>query len=72
MVSIGLRNSMRRNLVLTDERARHPFRALLPAHVRSNEYEAPAEVLWKLTRQDVRGFATVYFATFAAVLVFFS
>ena len=63
---------MRRNLVLTDERTRHPFRALLQAHVRNNEYEAPAEVLWKLTRQDVRGFATVYFATFAAVLVFFS
>lgn len=61
---------MRRNLVMTDEQARHPFRAMLPAHVRSNEYEAPAEVLWKLTREDVRGFATVYFATFAAVLVF--
>ena len=63
---------MRRTLVLTDEQARHPFRAQLPAHVRSDEYEAPAEVLWKLTRDDVRGFATVYFATFAAVLVFFA
>ncbi|QIG53219.1 hypothetical protein G6N82_02780 [Altererythrobacter sp. BO-6] len=63
---------MRRNLVLTDEQARHPFRAMLPRHVRSNEYEAKAEVLWKLTRDDVRGFATVYFATFAAVLVFFA
>lgn len=63
---------MRRHLVLTDEQARHPFRAMLPAHVRSNEYEAPAEVLWKLTREDMRGFATVYFATFAAVLVFIS
>ena len=61
---------MRRNLVMTDEQARHPFRTMLPAHVRSHEYEAPAEVLWKLTRDDVRGFATVYFATFAAVLVF--
>ena len=61
---------MRRNLVMTDEQARHPFRAMLPAHVRCREYEAPAEVLWKLTRDDVRGFATVYFATFAAVLVF--
>lgn len=45
---------------------------MLPAHVRSNEYEAPAEVLWKLTSDDVRGFATVYFATFAAVIVFFA
>ena len=63
---------MRRHLVLTDEIARHPFRAQLPPHVRSREYEAPAEVLWKLTREDVRGFATVYFATFAAALVFFA
>ncbi|WP_287445424.1 hypothetical protein [Altererythrobacter sp.] len=55
---------------MTDERARHPFRAMLPAHIRSNEYEAPAEVLWKLTRDDARGFATAYFATLAAVLVF--
>ena len=61
---------MRRALVLTDEVARHPFRATLPPHVRSNEYEAPAEVLWRLTRDDVRGFATTYFAAFAAVLVF--
>jgi hypothetical protein len=61
---------MKRALVLTDEQARHPFRASLAAHVRSNEYEAPAEVLWKLTRDDVRGFATVYFSVFAAVLVF--
>lgn len=61
---------MRRNLVITDEQARHPFRAMLPAHVRSNEYEAAAEVLWKLTRDDVRGFATTYLATLAAVLVF--
>lgn len=71
MVSIGLiLLPMRRALVLTDERARHPFRAKLPSHIRSNEYQAPAEVLWVLTRDDVRGFATVYFATLAAVLVF--
>lgn len=62
--------TMRRNLVLTDEQARHPFRAWLPAHVRSNEYEAPGDVLWKLTRDDIRGFATTYLATLAAVLVF--
>ena len=61
---------MRRTLVLTDESARHPFRASLPAHVRSHEYENPAESLWRLTQDDVRGFATVYIATFAAVLVF--
>jgi hypothetical protein len=61
---------MRRSLVLTDEAARHPFRASLPAHVRSNEYENPAESLWRLTQEDVRGFATTYLAVFAAVLVF--
>ena len=71
MVTLGLiPSSMKRALVLSDEQAKHPFRASLPAHVRSNEYEAPAEVLWKLTRDDVRGFATTYFAAFAAVLVF--
>lgn len=61
---------MRRSLVLTDETARHPFRASLPPHVRSREYEAPAEVLWRLTTEDVRGFVSVYLATFAAALVF--
>lgn len=61
---------MRRSLVLTDEIARHPFRASLPAHVRTNEYENPAESLWRLTQDDVRGFASTYIATFAAVLAF--
>lgn len=61
---------MRRSLVLTDEQARHPFRASLPAHVRSREYENPAESLWRLTEQDVRGFVSTYLAVFAAVLVF--
>jgi len=61
---------MRRSLVLTDETARHWFRASLPPHVRSNEYAAPAESLWRLTKDDVRGFVSAYLATFAAVLVF--
>ena len=61
---------MRRSLVLTTEGARHPFLASLPAHVRSSEYENPAESLWRLTQEDVRGFASTYIATFAAVLVF--
>ena len=62
---------MRRALVLTDEAARHPFRASLPAHVRSNEYENPAESLWRLTQEDMRGFASTYVASFAAAMVFF-
>lgn len=61
---------MRRSLVLTDETSRHPFRASLPAHVRSREYENPAESLWRLTQEDVRGFASTYLACFVAALVF--
>ncbi|MHA7818801.1 MAG: hypothetical protein ACX930_04030 [Erythrobacter sp.] len=60
----------RRGLVLTDERARHPFRASLPPSVRDELHDIPAESLWRLTADDVRGFASTYFAVFAAVLVF--
>ena len=82
MVSIALtphqahkwgRNSMRRSLVLTDEAARHPFRSQLPRHVRNGplaRYTAPTN--WRLSAGDMRGFATTYFATFAAVLAFIS
>lgn len=61
---------MRRTLVLTDESCRHPFRASLPPHVKSQTYDIPAESLWRLTVDDVRGFASVYLATTAAILVF--
>ena len=64
------RTPRRRSLVLTDESARHPFRANLPPHVRASLLDIPAEDLWRLTARDVRGAASVYFATFAAVLVF--
>ena len=65
----------RRSLVLTNEAARHPFRASLAPHVTrvdavDAEEEAAPEGFWTLTRDDVRGFATTYFAVFAAVLVF--
>lgn len=66
----------RRALVLTDESARHPFRANLPRHVTQvvdladANVETAVQSLWRLTKDDVRGFASVYFATFAAVLVF--
>ncbi|ALE16022.1 hypothetical protein AMC99_00717 [Altererythrobacter epoxidivorans] len=39
--------------------------------MRSNEYENPAESLWRLTQEDVRGFASAYVASFAAAMVFF-
>ena len=60
----------RRNLVLTDEAARHPYRATLPPSVRSELHDIPAESLWRLTVEDVRGFASTYIAATAAVLVF--
>ncbi|MEM6856502.1 MAG: hypothetical protein AAF559_01405 [Pseudomonadota bacterium] len=63
------RNS-RRGLVLTDESARHRFRATLPPHVKADLYDIPAEGLWRLTMDDVRGFASVYVAATAGILAF--
>ena len=61
----------RRSLVLTNDAARHPFRANLAPHVtRVDVVDEAPEGFWTLTRDDVRGFATTYFAVFAAVLVF--
>lgn len=61
---------MRRSLVLTDESARHWFRASLPPHVKRNLHPIPAEALWRLTMADVRGVASTYIAATAAILVF--
>ena len=70
---------MRRSLVLTQESARHSFRATLPPHVFKVELaeagpglsaEKAQEPFWRLTARDVRGFATTYFATLAAALAF--
>ena len=60
----------RRSLALTNESARHPFRASLPPHVTSELYEIPAESLWRLTMEDARGFASVYVAATAGILAF--
>ena len=62
---------MRRALVLSNEAARHWMRVSIPQR-RQMFADAPqaAAVDWKLTAQDVRGVATTYFATFAAVLAF--
>lgn len=64
------KHRMRRALVLTDESARHPFRASLPAASRRVPVEPARATDWRLTASDVRGFATAYFASFAAVLAF--
>ncbi len=67
---------MRRSLVLTDESARHPFRASLPQHVREEPVEEGVEkrVPWRLrlglTSDDLRGFAGTYCASLIAVSVF--
>lgn len=60
----------RRALVLTNEASRHPFRTALPRHVTEGLHEVENKDLWQMTKDDVRGFASVYFATFLAVLVF--
>ena len=64
---------MRRALVLTDESARHPFRASLPPHAtRVGEVENRRS--WRLNfglgKEDLREFATTYCAAFLAVSVF--
>ena len=66
----NLTRPRRRSLVLTDESARHPFRASLPPHVKRDIHDIPAESLWRLTMDDARGFASVYVAATAAILAF--
>lgn len=65
---------MRRHLVLGDESARHPFLASLPPHVRGQSSLAPPPSDWRsalrLTRDDVRGFATSYIACLVAAVAF--
>lgn len=60
----------RRSLVLTDESARHPFRAVLPPSIKRDLIPIPAESLWRLTMEDVRGVASTYVACTAAILAF--
>lgn len=61
---------MRRNLVLNDESANHWFRRSLPPHIKQDLIPIPAESLWRLTTEDVRGFASVYLAATAAIFAF--
>lgn len=66
---------MRRSLVLTDESARHPFRASLPPHVREMRHEdaeprAPWRALLQQGARDMRGFLSAYVACLAAVFAF--
>lgn len=60
---------MRRALVLTDEFARHPFRANLPPHIRAELLAAdPPSRGWSM--QDLRDFLLAYCACFMAVSAF--
>ncbi|AUX69544.1 hypothetical protein CHX26_08620 [Porphyrobacter sp. HT-58-2] len=61
---------MRRSLVLTEESARHWFRASLPPHVKRDLIPIPAESLWRLTMEDVRGVASTYVAATLAIFAF--
>jgi len=62
---------MRRALVLTDERRRHPFLASLPPHVRKPLGNEVADVsAWKLTASDWRQAAATYVAGFVAISTF--
>lgn len=62
---------MRRALVLSSEAARHWMRVGIPQRRRLfADVPQSAPLDWKLTANDVRGVATTYFATLAAVLAF--
>ena len=61
---------MRRSLVVTDEQARHPFRASQPPHVCRGGRIVPIRETWPITRDDVYGFAGAYFACLTAVAIF--
>lgn len=67
---------MRRALVLTDESARHPFRASLPPHVAARANEIERTVPWRLrlslTRKEAESVMATYAAGFVATLTYFS
>ncbi|MDE2596399.1 MAG: hypothetical protein KGL44_05910 [Sphingomonadales bacterium] len=60
---------MRRALVVTDESARHPFRATLPPFLRE-PVQGKVAPTWHLSLQDVKDFLLAYCACFIAVSVF--
>jgi len=66
---------MRRALVLTNEAARHPFRASIPPCVFERAGQIEHSVPWRqrlaLTRSDVETVAATYSAGFLATLTFF-
>jgi hypothetical protein len=61
---------MRRALVLTNEAARHPFRASLPPSALKVDEVEPRRFNRLALSEDVRGFMLAYCACFLAVLTF--
>lgn len=61
---------MRRSLVVTDDIARHPFRASLPPHVRLGVEPVAIKRGWRLSWGDLRGFLYAYSACLLAVTIF--
>lgn len=60
----------RRSLVLTDETARHPFRARLAPHVCNGKAPLAARREQGVTVQDVREFLMAFCACFMAVSLY--
>lgn len=65
---------MRRSLVLSDESARHPFRASLPPHVTVRAGEIEQAVPWRqrlgFTQKDAETLIATYCAGFIATMAF--
>jgi len=61
---------MRRALVLTDENARHPFRASLPPHVRRGGMPQWPVAPARNRLQDLKDFLLAYCACFIAISAF--
>lgn len=60
----------RRSLVLTDESARHPFRARLGPHVRSGKSATPIRRRGWFNHDELRQFLLAYGACFLAVSLY--
>lgn len=64
-------NHVRRALVLTDEKARHPFRRSLPPHVCAALITQPnPRSMRQAIVQEWKSFIATYCAGFVAVIVF--
>jgi len=63
-------NTKRRDLVLTDETARHPFRAGLPPHLRSGVPATAMGQRWPAIGGGLRDFLAAYCAAFVVVMTF--